>query len=151
MCKCSTCSREVWFKTFSQQIVCVHPTNPPEIPHFFGHFPGHQGCFFYGFPHIPGTSTAFLHLCGIFIQNIYPQIICVHSADALELPHFPGTFTQTPCKNAVHVLGRHRKPKKKQPWCPGKCAKKCGSSRASPGCIQRIWWVNVLNKYVTHM
>ena len=109
---------------------------------FFLTFPWTPGLFFYGFPHIPGTSTAFLHLCGIFIQNIYPQIICVHPADALELLHFPGTFTQTPCKNAVHVLGRHIKRKKKQPWCPGKCAKKMWKFQSIP----RVYTKNFVGK-----
>ena len=31
-----------------------------------------SGLFFSGFPHTPGTCTAFLHVCGIFIQDIYP-------------------------------------------------------------------------------
>ena len=49
---------------------------------------------FSGFPHIPGTCTAFLHvvgLCRIFSH----QIMCVHPSDALKIPDFPGTFTQT--------------------------------------------------------
>ena len=62
------------------------------------------------------------NMCVAYLFRTFThQIICQHPADAQEIPHFPETFTQTPCKNVVHVLGMSGKPEKKQPWCLGKC------------------------------
>ena len=49
---------------------------------FPGSFIRTPGFFWGGFPHIPETSTAFLHVCDSW------QSICAHPADAPEIPHF---------------------------------------------------------------
>ena len=48
------------------------------------------GLFFLGFPHIPGTCTAFLHVFDSW------KFICAHPADAPAILNFSGSFTQTP-------------------------------------------------------
>ena len=55
------------------------------------------------------------------------------------------------CANVVHVLGKCRKPDKTNPgvWVNG--LGKCGIYEASLWCTQLIWWVNILNTYVTDM
>ena len=61
------------FKTFTHQIISVHPEDAPEISHFSqDNYPDTRLFFFVGFPHIPGICAAFLHVCDIFIQDIYP-------------------------------------------------------------------------------
>ena len=50
--------------------------------------------FFLGFPHIPETCTAFLSVCGMFIQDIYPPIYlctsCRCSGNSAFVPrHLP--------------------------------------------------------------
>ena len=62
---------------------------------FLGHFPGHPGCFF-GFSRHPWDMYCIL-TCGwpMLFQIFSHQIMCVHPADALKIPDFPGTFTQT--------------------------------------------------------
>ena len=49
---------------------------------FAGSFTRTAGLFFPGFPHIPETCTAFLHVCDS------RQFICAHPADAPEILHF---------------------------------------------------------------
>ena len=60
---------------------------------FPGHFPGHPGCFFGFFTH-PWDMYCIL-TCGwpMLFQIFSHQIMCVHPADALKIPDFPGTFT----------------------------------------------------------
>ena len=62
------------FKTNTHQIISVHPEDPPEISHFCqDNYPDTRLFFFAGFPHIPGICAAFLHVCDIFTQDIYPE------------------------------------------------------------------------------
>ena len=53
--------------------------------------------------------------------------------------------------NVVHVPGKCGKSDKNNPgvWVNG--LGKCGISEASAGCTQLIWWVNILNTYVSDM
>ena len=79
----------------TKQTMCVHPTATPEIPHFSWVIYTDTRVFFGGFPHIPGTCTAFLSVCGRFIQDIYPPIYlctsCRCSGNSAFVPgHLPG-------------------------------------------------------------
>ena len=71
----------------------------PQVLRKFRIFPGSftrtPGFFFSGFPHIPETCTAFLSVCGMFIQDIYPPIYlctsCRCSGNSAFVPcHLPG-------------------------------------------------------------
>ena len=97
---------------------CRCSGNSAFVPH---HLPGHQGCvfrvfcifsetiyldtrvvfsgfphiavvFFAGFLHIPGICTAFLHVCDIYIQDIYPLYLDTRLF-FLGFPHIAGTCT----------------------------------------------------------
>ena len=50
---------------------------------------------FSGFPYIPRTCTAFLHVVGLCYFRYLVIKLCVHPADALKILDFPETFTQT--------------------------------------------------------
>ena len=83
------------FSISTQQIMWVHPTGAPEIPHFSQVIYTDTRVFFSGFPHIPETCTAFLSVCGMFIQDIYPPIYlctsCRCSGNSAFVPrHLPG-------------------------------------------------------------
>ena len=102
------------FRAFTHQIICVHPKDAPEILHFprtftqmpglfllgFLHFfpgqlPGYQDCFFQVFCTCPG-HVLYFYMCVAYIFRIFTHQICVHAGNALELPHFPWTFTWMP-------------------------------------------------------
>ena len=62
---------------------------------FLGHLTGHRGCSFpvfmtlhHAYP--PGFLRTFTRTLWVFFFWVF-----VHPADALEIPHFPGPFTQT--------------------------------------------------------
>ena len=80
-------------RTFTHQIIRVHPRDSLEIPHF--------SWVIYldllsGFPHIPGTCTAFLHVWDIFIQAIYPPIYLSTSRRCSEnYTFFPNIYLDT--------------------------------------------------------
>ena len=69
-----------------------------------------SGLFFSGFLHIPGTCTAFLHVCSIFIQDIYPyNYLCTSCRCSKNFAYFqdiyPGLFfLQIFCTSPGHVL-----------------------------------------------
>ena len=48
-----------------EQTVCVQPADAPEIPYCSRMFTWTPESFFLGLPHIPGTCTTFLQVCGI--------------------------------------------------------------------------------------
>ena len=78
-------------KTFTQKIISVHPEDAPEIPHFSRDNYPDTRLFFLGFPHIAGTCTAFLPVCGIFIRDIYPEnYLCTSCRCSRHFAFFPG-------------------------------------------------------------
>ena len=64
----------------------------PEVPHFLGHLPEHQGCFFSDIPDTPRTCIT----CGIFILDILDiqQLIyfCTFSWCSRSSTFFSGHF-----------------------------------------------------------
>ena len=127
------------FKTFTHQIISVHPEDAPEIPHFsrdkilqkFRIFPRTitqtPGCFFCGF------SAHSRDMCCIFtcVWHIYsrhlPRKLLVYILKMLrKFRTFPGTITRTPgCFFRVFRTSlRHVDVQKtwiKQPRRPGNC------------------------------
>ena len=54
------------------------------------------GLFLSGFLQIPGTCAAFLHVCGIFIQAIYPPIyLCTSRRCSKNYRFFPNIYLDT--------------------------------------------------------
>ena len=70
----------------SLQLICAHPTDAPEVLHFQGHLPKHQGGVFQTFCTLPGHI---LHLLQTF-QTFHSSIYLAHLADAPEVLHLPG-------------------------------------------------------------
>ena len=60
------------FQTFTHQMICVHPTDAPEILHFPGRFTWTPGLFYFGFPAHP------CDMCFIFASasHIYSGHLC---------------------------------------------------------------------------
>ena len=84
----------------------------PEILQKFRIFPGSftwtPGLFLSGFPHIPGTCTAFLHVSDIFVQAIYPPIyLCTSRRCSKNYRFFPSIFLDT---NSVFSRDIYLKP-----------------------------------------
>ena len=68
-----------------------------KFPIFSGTFTSIPGFFFFWVFHTFLGHVLHFYMCVTYLFKTFtPQIICVHSADALEFPHFPETFTQTP-------------------------------------------------------
>ena len=63
---------------------------------FPGHLHRHQGCFIWVLCTSQGHKLHFYMCMTSLFQTFTHQIVCVHPVDAPEIPHFPGTITQTP-------------------------------------------------------
>ena len=142
---------------------------PPSLP-------GHQGCvfrvfrifsetitwmpglFFSGFLHITGTCTAFLPVCEIFIRDIYPaNYLCTSCRCSGHFAFFPGQLPRLPglfysgfphiylSQGCAENLKKNNLVSRSLSW------EKCEISRGISGCTLIIWWVNVLNNYVTNI
>ena len=73
------------FMAFTHQIICVHPTDAAKNPHFFWDiYPDTRVVFFSDFLQIPRTCTTFLHVCDIFIQDIYPPKLFLYIPQMLQ-------------------------------------------------------------------